>query len=130
MSEVKQSAMLAAPAQPAARQEPVVHACANCAACEGSPASNNNPCYICGGTVSAAQNQSEVQRLREERDTYFRITVRAIEQIAWMETENNTLRQQRDKLAGLLDQVTTEVGRTITSELREEIEAALAEIKL
>lgn len=54
-------ALSAAPAQPAARQEPVVHACAGCVACEGSPGSNNNPCHVCGGTVPAAHDQGEVQ---------------------------------------------------------------------
>lgn len=58
--------LAAAPAQPAERQEPVVHACAGCVACEGSPESNNNPCHVCGGTVSAAQDHGEVQRLRDE----------------------------------------------------------------
>lgn len=58
-------ALAAAPAQPAARQEPVVHASAGCIACEGSPESNNNPCHVCGGTVSAAHDQGEVQRMRE-----------------------------------------------------------------
>ena len=51
--------------QPAARQEPVVHACAGCVSCKGRPGSNNNPCHVCGGTVSAAHDQSEVRRLRE-----------------------------------------------------------------
>lgn len=50
-------------------------------------------------------------------------------QLAALEAECERLRQQRDKLAGLLDRVTTEAGKTITSELREDIDAALAEIK-
>ena len=39
------------------------------------------------------------------------------------------LEAKRDKLAGLLDRVITEVGRTITSELRDDIDAALAEVE-
>ena len=61
-SEVAFDALAAIPVQQTAVQKPVVHACASCAACEGRPASNNNPCYVCGGTVSAVQNQEEGEK--------------------------------------------------------------------
>ena len=41
---------------------PIVYACANCVACEGNPEPINNPCYVCGGTVSAVQNQGEGEK--------------------------------------------------------------------
>ena len=64
-------------------------------------------------------------------------TFKGLEKVAKVVSDNsdqvcgelNFMRQQRDRLAGLLDRVTTEVGRTITSELREEIAAALAEVQ-
>lgn len=64
--DARHTALVVIPVQQTAVQKPVVHACTSCAACEGLPASNNNPCYVCGGTVSAVQNQGEMQKLHDE----------------------------------------------------------------
>lgn len=44
---------------------PIVYASADCVACEGNPEPINNPCHVCGGTVSVAQS-GVVQRLLKD----------------------------------------------------------------
>lgn len=67
---------------------------------------------------------SDAKRAIAERDA----TIERLEAgIPRIQEQSHQMRLQRDNLAGLLDRAVTEVGKTITPELRERIDAALSE---
>lgn len=75
------------------------------------------------GVVALANTPKSASEARQMHQDYMSASC---SDVANAVDREMTLRQQCDKLAELLDQTITEVGKTITPELRECIDAALA----
>ena len=121
-------AILAAPV--VERQEPVVYL--RNEQDEGGP----NNLVICGFTEKGAfgvyrappqlaELQAEIERLRSTSEAESKGADRAAESMLYWKRKADELQSTIERQAALLDRVVTEVGRTITPELRHELDAIL-----